>query len=175
MKRYLLFIGIFLITNSAYSQMNGKMSTSYGFDINVKPPIYYDIFITFNAKSLTPRFNLHIKIQNDLLYFTRIEQDYVAEYDIALFVKDIQTKETVFSYLWKEKVIEKNFERTNSKMLYEISSRSFDVNYPAGEYDLHVVLTDETTGNSFKSNRKLKIPDIESSNYFNEIKFLAKN
>jgi GWxTD domain-containing protein len=40
-----------------------------------------------------------------------------------------------------------------------------------GEYEVHLELTDEATGNSFKSMRKLTIPDFESPTFYSDIKF----
>jgi len=175
MKKYFIGFWTLLLLSIAFSQMTGKRPTQYGFDINAKPSVYYDVYITFHEQNLNPQINVLFNIQNDLLFFTKSEKGYVGGYDIALAVKDINSNSTVFSHLWKEKVFEMEFELTNSREQYQINGKMFDTDLSTGEYVVHLELTDEATGNSFKSQRKLTIPDLESSIYFNTIKFLTKD
>jgi GWxTD domain-containing protein len=151
--------------------MDGRRPTQYGFEVNVKPPIYYDTYITFNPQTLDPQLNVLFSIQNDLLFFTKADNGYTGGYDISLAVKDVASNSTVFSHLWKEKIFEKEFEQTNSKKRYQVNGKKFETKLLTGNYEVNLELTDEATGNSFKSKRKLSIPDFESSTYFSDIKF----
>jgi GWxTD domain-containing protein len=151
--------------------MDGRRPTQYGFEVNVKPPIYYDTYITFNPQTLDPQLNVLFSIQNDLLFFTKADNGYTGGYDISLAVKDVASNSTVFSHLWKEKIFEKEFEQTNSKKRYQVNGKKFETKLLTGNYEVHLELTDEATGNSFKSKRKLSVPDFESSTYFSDIKF----
>jgi GWxTD domain-containing protein len=175
MKKYFIVLWTLFLLSVAFSQMTGKRPTQYGFEINAKPPVYYDVYITFNEKNLSLQLNVLFNIQNDLLFFTKSDDGYVGGYDITLAVKDIDSNSTVFSHLWKEKIFEKEFELTNSKQRYQINGKTFDIDLSTGEYEVHLELTDEATGNSYKSKRKLTVPDLESSICFNEIKFLTQD
>lgn len=172
MKNISIILWVLLLLSFAFSQMQGRKPTQYGFEVNAKPPIYYDIYITFNEESLNPQLNVLFNIQNDLLFFTKSDDGYRGGYDIELAVKDINTSSTVFSYLWKEKIFEKEFEQTNSKQRYQVNGKQFDTNLAGGIYEVHLELTDEATGNSFKSKRKLTVPGQDSTQYFSEIKFV---
>jgi len=173
MKKYIIILWALLLLSTAIAQMTGKRPTQYGFDVNVKPPVYYDIYITYAENDHSPQLNILFNIQNDLLFFTKSEDGYEGGYDIVLAVKDLKTNSTVFSHLWKEKIFEKEFKSTNSKERYQINGRTFDTNLSTGEYEVHIELTDKATGNSFKSGRKLTIPDLDLSIFFNEITFLS--
>jgi len=175
MKKYFIILWIFLLLSAAFAQMTGKRPTQYGFDVNVKPPVYYDVYITFDGNDLSPQLNVLFNIQNDLLFFTKSDDGYEGGYDIVIAVKDLSTNSTVFSHLWKEKIYEREFKSTNSKERYQVNGKTFNTDLSPGEYEVHLELTDKATGNSFKSKRILTIPDLESSIYFNEIKFLSQD
>ena len=172
MKNISIILWVLLLLSFAFSQMQGRRPTQYGFEVNAKPPIYYDLYITFNGESLNPQLNVLFNIQNDLLFFTKSDDGYRGGYDIALAVKDMSTNSTVFSNLWKEKIFEKEFEQTNSKQRYQVNGKKFDTNLAGGDYEVHLELTDEATGNSFKSKRKLTVPKQDSTQFFSEIKFI---
>ncbi len=175
MKKYFIILWIFLLLSAAFAQMTGKRPTQYGFDVNAKPPVYYDVYITFDDNDLSPQLNVLFNIQNDLLFFTKSDDGYEGGYDIVIAVKDLSTNSTVFSHLWKEKIYEREFKSTNSKERYQVNGKTFNTVLSPGEYEVHLELTDKATGNSFKSERILTIPDLESSIYFNEIKFLSQD
>jgi GWxTD domain-containing protein len=175
MKKTFIVLWTLLLLSVAFSQMAGKRQTQYGFEINVKPAVFYDVYITFNEQKLNPQLNVLFSIQNDLLFFTKSEDGFSGGYDIALVVKDINSRSTVFTHVWKEKIYEKEFEQTNSKKRYQVNGKTFETNLLVGDYEVHLELTDEATGNSFKSKRNLEIPELESSIYFNLIKLFNKD
>ena len=175
MKKLSVILFTLFLFSVSFSQMSGKRTTKYGFEVDIKPPIFYDIYITFNQQTLKPELNVLFNIQNDLLFFTKSETGYEGGYDIALAVKDVSSNSTVFSHLWKEKIFEKEFAQTNSKRRYQVNGKKFETNLVAGNYEVHLELTDEATGNSFKSKRKLNIPDLESPVYHTDIKFFRAN
>ena len=175
MKKVFIVLLGFLLMSSVFSQMTGKRPTQYGFDINIKPPVYYDVYITYNDRNLNPQLNVLFNIQNDLLFFTRSDNGYEGGYDIALAVKDLKTNSTVFSHLWREEIFEKEFKATNSKERYQVNGKRFDTDLSSGKYKVLLELTDQATGNSFKSDREITIPDLKSSIFFNDIKFLSEN
>ena len=175
MKKICIYLTVLFLGTQSFSQMSGKRETPYGFEINVIPPIYYDQYITFKNGVDHPQLRFDISIQNDLLFFTKTDKGYEAGYDISLFVKDSATQTTFFSNLIKEKVIEKNFKITNSTTHYQHKFKNYLLDIPPGDYDLYLKLTDETTGNSFRSNRKIKVLNINSLLSPTDIKLYTAN
>ena len=169
------FLFILLFFSVLYPQMTGTRPTPYGFDVNAKPAIFYDIFLELNDGGEDFKLNFMIKIQYDLLYFIRIDSGYVSGYDISLYIKEMQSGETVYSQLWKETVREAKFDITNSRRHYHVNSKSFYVDFPPGKYQLNLALTDETTGREYKSNRSFSIPDFSQDYYLSDIIFLTED
>ena len=132
MKKYIIILWVILLGSVVFSQMTGKRQTQYGFDINAIPPVYYDVYITFNEQNHNPQLNVLFNIQNDLLFFTKSDNGYTGGYDITLAIKDIATNSTVFSNLWKEKIFEyfKDKARFSTRSLFiahEIGLLGFDM------------------------------------------------
>lgn len=173
MKKYLIIFWVSLLWSLGFSQITGKRPTAYGFDMNVKPSIYYDVYITFNNQNYQPQINILFKVQNDLLYFTKSENGYEGGYDISMAVKEPNSNSTVLSQVWKEKVFVKEFELTNSKELYQVNAKVFETDLSTGEYEVYLELTDKESRNTFTSKRKLIIPDLHSSIYYSDIKLLS--
>ena len=175
MRKIFISLIILFFALAASAQRQGTRPTPYGFDINAKPPIFYNLFLEMNpgGKGLELKFN--INIQYDLLYFIKTDSGYVSGYDIALYAKETKTGETVFSQLWKENIREEKFEVTNSQRRYHITSKSFSVDFPPGKYQLDLDLTDETTGREYKSNRPFTVPDLTEEYYLSDIVFLTQD
>ncbi len=162
MKKIIILLGILIFVSSLFSQRGGKRMSRYGFEVNVKPPIYYDLFITHGYEDLKPLINFVIKVQYDILFFTKTDDGYHSGYDIAISIMDDKIKSTVYSQIWTEEIIEKDFKLTNSRKYYHVNSRSFALDLPAGEYKIFIDFTDKTSKNVHKSNRKFSISDISS-------------
>ena len=73
MKNIVILIFVLFIFSSLLAQMNGKRPTQYGFDINSKPPIYYDIYVNLDPENLKPSIKFLMSIQNDLLFFSKTD------------------------------------------------------------------------------------------------------
>jgi len=167
---------IFLILSSGLlAQRDGKRPTPYGFDINVKPPIYYDIYFSVDPENLEPQIKFMLSIQYDLLFFTRTDSGYGSRYNISLYIKNAQTDETVYANLWKEKLHEDNFNITNSRRHYHINSKNFPADFAPGKYILNLELTDETSRDGFKSKREIEIPDLSTDGFISEIVFITQD
>jgi len=175
MKKILISVFILFVTMVSSAQMQGIRPTPYGFDINAKPPIFYDLFLELNSGGQDFKLRFNIKIQYDLLFFIKTDSGYVSGYDIALYVKEMNSGETVFSQLWKENIHEEKFENTNSQRRYHINSKSFLVDFPPGKYQLNLALTDETTGREYKSTRSFTVPDLSEDYYLSDIVFLTQD
>jgi GWxTD domain-containing protein len=163
---------LLIFGSGLFAQIPGKRPTPFGFDIDVKPPIYYDIYFSINPDKLEPQINFMINIQYDLLFFTRNDSGYTSGYNISLYIMNSETEETVFSQLWKEKVHEKNFGITNSRQHYHLNSKIFPAAFPPGKYTLNLELTDETSRDGFRSKREIEIPDLSAGNFASEIVFV---
>lgn len=174
MKKISAILAVLIFASGLFAQMSGKRPTRFGFDLNVKPAIFYDIYISVNRQTLRPQINFRISIQNDLLYFIKHEEGYAGGYDIALMIKDTTTNSTVFSQLWREKIFEEDFENTNSRDRYQISSKSFPIDLEPKKYTAILTLTDEASGNSFTSNRRITISEEKNTFYYSEIKILTQ-
>jgi GWxTD domain-containing protein len=168
---------------SLHSQSNGKKLTRFGFEINVIPPIHYDLYLSYNEETNKLRVNLRINIQNDLLYFTRTAEGYIAGYDIAVTIErswktdevfSKEFKETVYSNLWKQKIVAQDFELTNSRSEYQVDSKIFDAELSTGKYKFKIVLTDAASGNSCKSERDIEIPELDTPLIHGIIKMLSE-
>ncbi len=175
MRRIIILLFLLLIISSLFAQMQGKRPTPYGFDVNVKPPIYYDLYFSINPENLQPQINFMLNIQYDLLFFTRTDSGYTSGYNISLFIKNIETEEIVYSHLWKEKVHEENFKITNSRTHYHLNSKIFPADFSQGKYVLTLELTDETSRDGFKSKRALEIPDLNADSFTSQIVFITKD
>jgi GWxTD domain-containing protein len=173
MKKIVILLGILIFVSNLFAQRDGKRLSRYGFEVNVKPPIYYDLFITHQHEDLKPLINFVIKVQYDILYFTKTDDGYRSGYDVAISILDDKTNSTVYSNLWNEEIVEQDFDLTNSQKQYHVNSRSFGLDLPAGEYKIFIEFTDKTSKNIHKSNRKFSIPDISSPVSFSQIKFIS--
>ena len=151
----ILIIPIWLI----HAQTPGKRLTRYGFEVYDKPLIYYDTYFTYSPESSKQVLNFVIKIQNDLLQFTKVNGSYKAGYEVAFALKDSKNQNTVFTQIWNSTVIVMQFEQTNSKSIYQVDYKSFDLDTNPGEYDLILDVTDTGSDKVYKSDRKVIVPN----------------
>jgi len=175
MRKINISLILLFFVSSIFAQIPRKRPTPYGFDIDVKPPIYYDFFFSVEPESLEPKINFMLNIQYDLLFFTVSDSGYTSGYNISLYIKNVKTNETVFSHLWKEKVHENNFEITNSRKHYHVNSKIFPAEFLPGKYMLNLELTDETSRDGFKSKREIEVPDLTSNSFTSEIVFITED
>ncbi len=172
MKKYVVLLYLLFLVSGVVAQMKSTRPSPYGFEINMAPPIYYEIYLSYPQAGDGPKINLSVSIQNDLLFFVKNEDGYASRYDISVNIKESKTNMSVLSHLWKEIVVEKDYENTNAKDRYQKPVKQFDEVLPAGEYTLYLEMTDETSGNSYKNTRKFKIPDIKTAGTVSDVKLL---
>ena len=172
MKKIFFLLSLFCFT-SLYSQLPGKRPSEYGFDIDYKPPVYYDFYLTYtNAKS-PPRLVFTLSIQNDLFQFTRIGDVYKANYHIAVTIKKKDSETAVFTRVWQESILEKEFDLTNSRKIYQRHEKIFDTDLDPGDYRLLLEVTDDGTQKGYHNQRTLVIPHTEPGGIeHTDIKFL---
>ncbi len=147
--------------SSIYAQLPGKRQTEYGFDIDYKPPIYYDYFLSYAAEGNKPQLNFILNVQNDLFQFTKVENIYQASYHISLTIKKDGSDAAVFSRVWQQSVEEKVFERTNSKKIYQHNQNKIEMDVSPGNYKLFLEVTDDGTMKGYHNARLLTVPEIE--------------
>lgn len=147
-----------ILYTSTQAQMPGKRPTEYGFDIDYKPPIYYDLYLSFGDTIGEPELVFSLNVQNDLLQFTKVADTYKAVYHIGLTIKKSSSESAVFSRVWKQTVQERDFERTNSRSIYQGHQKIFDLDLEPGEYLMFVEVTDDGTKKAYRNSRQLTIP-----------------
>jgi len=157
MKKIIPILMVILYT-STQAQMPGKRPTEYGFDIDYKPPIYYDLYLSFGDTIGEPELVFSLNVQNDLLQFTKVADTYKAVYHIGLTIKKSSSESAVFSRVWKQTVQERDFERTNSRSIYQGHQKIFDLDLEPGEYLMFVEVTDDGTKKAYRNSRQLTIP-----------------
>lgn len=154
MKRTVIYFFIYLLSIISLIQGQNKRMSRYGFEINSRPNIYYNVFISyFNG----PKLIFSLDIQNDILQFEKKEDIYKAKYDISINLKDFDEEQTLFTENWAELIDLDEFKKTNSKMQYQSSKKTFDINLKSGKYKLFVELSDVQTGNNYYSKRTIEI------------------
>jgi len=161
MKKYFTLLIIFFIVGAIYSQNSGKRPSRYGFDINFKPRIYYDIYFSKNFSNRKPVLNLLLNIQNDLLQFTKNNNHYSASYEISFTLRKKENKEFVFSEIWQNNLIETDFEKTNSINIYNTEVKSFPIDTESGKYEIYLEIVDRKTSNVYKSTRDIVLKKIK--------------
>jgi len=156
MSRVYLYIFLFIIYSISFSQVKNPRMSRYGFEVNSKPNIYYNTFVTYQNGT---KLNFSLDIQNDILQFKKEDEIYNAKYEISLIIKDFDETQTLFSESWNEDIKLNDFHKTNSKYEYQNSRKIFDINQKPGKYKLLVELRDAQTGNDYYSKRVINIID----------------
>ncbi len=150
-----------ILYTSTQAQLPGKRTTVYGFDIDYKPPLYYDLYLSFGDTTRAPELVFSLNVQNDLLQFTKASNNYEAAYHIGLTIKKSSAESAVFSRVWKQTVQENDFERTNSRLIYHSNQKKFHLGLEPGEYRVFLEVTDDGTKKTYRNSRQLDIPVSE--------------
>lgn len=174
MRRVICFMILFLISQSLPGQDTGRRNTRYGFDIDVKPRLYCDPYLKFSETAGQPILCICLKIQYDMLQFTRVDDDYQASYDISVLIRENEAAAPVFSTSWKESITESHFERTNSSRIFHNDDKVFNLPLPEGIYIFFLELTDQATRRISILKSKLTIPSLQKNPItVSEIKLLS--
>jgi len=160
MKKFTFLLLLFSYFLS-YAQIPGKRPTEYGFDIDYRPPVYYDFYLSYANENRQSELIFTLNIQNDLFQFTKVEDTYEAVYHITLTIKKSGTESAVFSRVWKESVWEKEFEKTNSRKIYQNHQKRFTIDLAPGSYQVFLEVSDAGTQKGFRNSRPLVIPEFE--------------
>jgi len=154
MNRIYLYILLFIFYNISFAQVRNPQMSRYGFEVNSKPNIYYNAFISYKDG---PKLLFSLDIQNDILQFKKENEIYKSKFEISLNLKDFNEEQTLFSESWYENVQLDDFHKTNSKLDYQNSRKVFYIIQEPGKYKLLVELRDSQTGNNYYSKRTIEI------------------
>jgi len=176
MKIIFLFVIILSSISCLYAQKNGKITSRYGFEINRRPNIYYDAYISYVPEGWKPYLVLKLNIQNDVLQFTKKDDQFFAGFDVSFSLINDSTQRTVFTELWHKKINESDFNKTNSPQIYQTFIKFIPLGSPPGQYNIYIQITDTETGKVYYSKRDFLIPQNTNDQINNSIiKIINKN
>jgi GWxTD domain-containing protein len=174
MRRVSYLILLLLISRALFGQDTGRRVTRYGFEIDVKPRMYCDLYLKYSEPDWQPLLCIRLKVQYDMMQFTKLDHDYQANYDVSVLIRESEGTAPVFSTSWKESITESDFERTNSSRVFHDDHRVFNLPLPQGTYMFFLELTDQATRRISISKGKLTIPNLQKNPVaVSEIKLLS--
>jgi len=174
MRRLLWLILLGLLSESLFGQEIGRRQTRYGFYIDIKPNLYCDGHVIYSQQDWQPVLRLRLRIQYDLLQFTKADNTYRADYDASVLIKKGENGEPLFSNGWQETITETDFEKTNSPQLYYHDDKEFVLPLPGGTYTLYLQVTDQASHRVYINKSDLTITAFEENQLnCSEIKLLS--
>ena len=159
-----------------------KRKIRYGFEINRRPPVNFNIHINYLGQNWKPKLYVAVSIQNDVLQFER-RDNFQSEYQISVAIRHKDDEKTIINETWSEKATQINFDVTNSRKefqyhTYTIEDKNSQEKLTPGEYDCLVEVRDKITKKSYRNKRSFvikKAPKDENWNVPSEIAFLYSN
>ena len=174
MHRFLGVLILLVMALSVLAQNIGRRQSRYGFEVDVKPRVYFDSYIQCSADDWKPLLRIRLKIQYDILQFTKVNNTYQALYDVSLLIKEPGSDVAAFSTGWQGSVIESDFDKTNAIQIFQCDDKVFDLPLKAGSYTIFLEVTDRATRTVFIENSKIEIRKVEGKQIeFSEIKFVS--
>ena len=182
MKKYFfLFICVvYAIAQPEKQEDIIKVKTRYGFEVERRPVVNFNIFTDYLKRSENPHLILATEVQNDRLQFIKEGDAYQAEYQISVAIR--KDKKALFKETWNETVTLDNFEETNAKQEYQYKVYNLNTTLdepaplPPGEYECFFEIRDFTSKNSYNNSREFTIKDYhQTSPLATEIAFLKKD
>ena len=157
MIKVLKYILLLILTISVFAQTPGRRESQYGFEIYYRPPVHYDFFVELPDQNNRYRINFLLRIQNDLFRFTKTDNEYLAQYDVTVAIKKAENKKAVFSETWRKSVQVGKFDETNSKIIYQVDQKYFDIALVPGDYRLFLEVIDSGTAKGYHNSRSFTI------------------
>jgi GWxTD domain-containing protein len=174
MRRVIYLMILFLISQSLLGQETGRRNTRYGFEIDVKPRLYCDPYVKYSEPDGQPMLCIRLKVQYDMLQFTKVDHDYQTSYDVSVIIRENETAAPAFSTIWQESIKESDFEKTNSSRIFHNDDKVFNLPLPEGTYLFYLEFTDQTTRRILVSKSKLAVPNLKKDPIaVSEIKLLS--
>jgi GWxTD domain-containing protein len=161
-KIFILFL-LLILPFSLFSQMPGKRETRYGFEINVKPAIYFTPVILYQDSSWIPYLNIVLRVQNDLLQFVKEGDQYTAGYEVLLTILNQESDSVFKSEIWRENVAVDDFSKTNAKWVYNTTKKVFEMPDYFDKLTLDIEVTDLGNFQRYRNRRPLKTQHIDKS------------
>ena len=123
----------------------------------VRPKLLLDYASFKSPDSGKTRFELYYQVYNTGFKFEQRGVEYVAEYELNVFVNDNNNRQAASDSKVK-KIVVANEEKTRSQTDFRTSQINFDLT--PGKYKINIVLTDKTTGENFSTDFEVKLDDF---------------
>lgn len=174
MTRFLtVFMSLLLIVSPVSAQEQKdvlKRKIRYGFDINRRPPVNFNMYVSYSGKDWNPSIYVGISIQNDVLQFARGETAFTAGYQVTVAVRTKDNEQTLLTETWTESVEETDFDVTNSRKAFQYTSYRLSDIYPRGEkviapgdYECLLEVRDQVSKKSYRNKRPFTIAAVPDS------------
>lgn len=174
MKQILIYgLCLFFIGTALYAQKQEdvkKHRVRYGFDINRRPPVNFNIYVGYEGERWIPKVFVGVAIQNDVLQFAKSEDLFTSEYQITVAIREEENESTILTETWSESKTEANFKITNSKRTYQYHAYKLSDIYPEGEkkldpgdYECLLEVRDLISKKSYRNKRSFNIRPIPAS------------
>lgn len=169
MKKFLIFLFLILLVSGGSAQFKQKAANS---GIGV-PFFEAELFRTFTLDGKGNHIILYSEIlYDDLTFVKATDGNYLARIELVIAVFDSIEKQ-VYSKSYTEKIIEENFDLTNSREKKIILTDNFDL--PRGEYEVKLQTNDLTTNKTVNRKIKLNLTDIANKSLvFSDILLLEE-
>lgn len=135
-----------------------KRMNRYGFEVNRRPAVNFNIFADYPENPGQPALHLTSKVQNDALTFEKHEQQYLARYRLNIALKTDDT--TPFQASFDYSVTVSDFEKTNDRFAYQIEDVPLSLApdlLSAGDYTCYFELIDLSVNQVFLSKRSFRV------------------
>lgn len=169
--RYISFIVLSLLfLNLLFAQEKPQrdrieVDTRYGFPVQRLPQLNFGIYADYNPADWTPVLYLGVAIQNDILQFKKMGDEYHAEYRISVAIRE--EDDAVIKENWTRTITVDSFDETNARNKFHYSSFKFsedNVNLgsmlQAGRYNCLFEIRDLNSKKAYQSERMI---DIQSA------------
>ncbi|MGD9487640.1 MAG: GWxTD domain-containing protein [Calditrichaceae bacterium] len=187
MRIYLCLVIISVLISSSMAQEQQdvlKVKTRYGYEINRRPAINFNIFVNNDHIVNNPHVSLAVAIQNDVLQFERKGSEFKSAFQTTIAIRSKEGEQTILTETFSEDVVIENFEETNSRHKYQYKlykltdlNSSGIIKLVPGEYECLLEIRDLISKKTYNSKRpfSVKKKSAEEKYQTSEVTFLIKN
>ena len=160
---------ILLISISIQAQVQNKGAAQpYSF----QPAFQIDLVTYKSELENKSRVDVFVKVPYDNLQFVKKGEQFESRYNVTISFYDEENENKILERLWREKVIARNFEETQSKINFNLSYKSFDL--APGKYNLRCEVKDRDSRKNFVANAIANIKSYNDSVNISDPVFIAK-
>ncbi|MGD9899679.1 MAG: GWxTD domain-containing protein [Calditrichaceae bacterium] len=187
MRIFPALVIIFVLISSLIAQEQQdvlKVKTRYGYEIDRRPAINFNIFVNYDNIKNNPKVFFATEIQNDVIQFERKESVFQAAYQITVAVRSKEGGQTILTDTFSEDVVIENFEETNSRYQYQYKvyklpdlNSAENIKLVPGEYECLLEIRDLISKKTYNGKRpfSIKKQSAEEKYQSSEVTFLIKN